>query len=374
MASRIFTLEALAAKHGDCLLLHWGGTREPRLLVIDGGPGGVYRAFLRKRLEALRASRGSPLAIDLLMVSHVDDDHINGVLDLTEEIEEDERAGREPHYRIDGLWFNSFDDVLGNAASLVRATARAPVSPEHRDAAATIASVGQGRSLRRRAETLGMIVNGGDLLVTDGWIWDYGDGLTLQVLGPRQQRIDEFREAWDKELVRRGWDVRPDLAEVAAFVDRSPWNLASTVVVAKVGRRRILLTGDARGDDILDGLREGGLLTGATVRFDVLKVPHHGSDRNVSTEFFRTVEADHYVISGNGEHHNPDTTTLEMIVAARGDARYTVHCTYRRGIKGLGERLDAFLAALPAERRERFVFRDESELGLRLDLGARLPD
>ena len=38
----ILTLEPLPAKEGDCLLLHWGTKAEPKLAVIDGGPGRVY--------------------------------------------------------------------------------------------------------------------------------------------------------------------------------------------------------------------------------------------------------------------------------------------------------------------------------------------
>ena len=76
-----FTLEALEAKHGDSLLLHWG--RE-RLIVIDGGPSGVFRKTLLPRLEAIRAERDvETLPIRMLMVSHIDDDHIHGVLDWT---------------------------------------------------------------------------------------------------------------------------------------------------------------------------------------------------------------------------------------------------------------------------------------------------
>ena len=50
-----FTLEALQAKHGDALLLHWG---DERLIVIDGGPSGVFDETLGPRLEAIRTERG----------------------------------------------------------------------------------------------------------------------------------------------------------------------------------------------------------------------------------------------------------------------------------------------------------------------------
>jgi len=59
--------------------------------MIDGGPRGVYGAQLKPRLQAIRKARGleanKPLDVDLLMVSHVDGDHIQGILDLTKELQ-----------------------------------------------------------------------------------------------------------------------------------------------------------------------------------------------------------------------------------------------------------------------------------------------
>ena len=76
----IFSLEALQAFHGDCLLLHAGTAEEPVLLLIDGGPSGTWETSLQPRLEELRAERGGggALQIDLAMVSHIDDDHVAG--------------------------------------------------------------------------------------------------------------------------------------------------------------------------------------------------------------------------------------------------------------------------------------------------------
>ena len=69
----LFSLEALKAQHGDCLLLHWGDPA--RLILIDGGPGPVYRNSLEPRLEQLRGRRvgeGESLPVDMLVVSHID--------------------------------------------------------------------------------------------------------------------------------------------------------------------------------------------------------------------------------------------------------------------------------------------------------------
>jgi beta-lactamase superfamily II metal-dependent hydrolase len=54
---------------------------------------------------------------------------------------------------------------------------------------------------------------------------------------------------------------------------------------------------------------------------DVIKVPHHGSDRNISPEFFNTVEADYYVISANGRDDNPSIDTLKWIIESNNTTK-----------------------------------------------------
>ena len=374
MTSKLFTLEALAAKHGDCLLLHWGSSSSPRLILIDGGPSGVYNSFLRKRLTELNEARQDSLPIELVMLSHIDDDHINGLLMLFDRMEELEQDNRAVPYSISSLWANSLDDIVGNSSSasvapLSGSNVATVLPQEIAHTHAVVASVRQGRKLRDAASRMGLTVNGGDPLITGGWIWDMGDGLSFQVIGPLQEQVDEFREAWDKELVKKGWDINTSTAEVAAYLDNSPWNLASIIVYVKQGSKTMLLTGDARGDHIIKGLREGGLLTNS-ISVDILKVPHHGSDNNVSTDFFRTVKAKHYIISGDGRHGNPEISTLRMIFEARGNAKFKIHCTYRVGKEGLDAKLTQLLNDLSPANRKKLVFRKDADLSMKVELGS----
>ncbi|MEO5895369.1 MAG: hypothetical protein ABIS06_06680 [Vicinamibacterales bacterium] len=380
----LFTLEALDARKGDALLLHFGTLAKPELIVLDGGPSGVYQKALKPRLEELRTSRGvnGRLTIRMLMVSHIDDDHINGVLGMLTELD-DLRADRKPQpYDVLTLWHNSFDDILGNEGDVLTASLNAaavaaskdrPIPgglPIHRDAALVLASVGQGRELRTRAKALSIAVNQGfDDLVgvpTDAAAaaQPVSGGLSLTVIAPGKQRVDELRQEWDKQIRHMG------VARQAAFVDDSVFNLSSIVVLAKVARKTMLLTGDARGDDILEGLKNARLLKNGTCHVDVLKVPHHGSDRNVSTEFFRQVTADHYLISANGQHGNPEVATLKMLSEARSDSDdFTVHLTNEE------PRLERFFSAEKRRGRNYKVdFRDPAERSLKVDLGEELED
>lgn len=347
----IFTLETLPAGEGDCLLLHYGPASDPLVAVIDGGPSGVYKRTLRPRLEELRASRadGGVLQLQLVAVSHIDDDHIRGVLDLVRGVAREHDEGREPSFEILGLWHNSFEDIVGGggpeevpaavAALGTRADVRASGLSE--PARLVAASIAQGRALRDTANALDLDVNHpSDGPVTAPMNVDWGDGLSFVVVGPPRERLDDLHEAWERDVKRR----KLDEAKVAAYLDGSVYNLSSIVMLAQAKRKRMLLTGDARGDDILDGLRAAGLLKRAPLHVDVLKLPHHGSDRNVETDFFRRIVADHYVVSGDGTHGNPEVATLQMISEAREDDDFAVHMTYREGKLGLGAKLGKFLA------------------------------
>ncbi len=332
-----FSLEALQAHHGDALLVHWGTAAAPRLMVIDGGPDPTYRDTMRDRLVQIAGERpGGTLDVDLLMVSHIDDDHIAGVQRLLRDLD----RGKLPQVRVDRFWFNGFDDLVGSGSGFVSASAGGAATSAKTlaavrrrvgtEAGAVIASVPQGRTVASLAATLGLGGNPPfDELITGprprANAVQIGTQLKLTVLGPSQERIDALRDEWTR--VSAAATASPS---ALAYVDDSVPNLSSIVVLAKAAGRTMLLTGDARGDDILAALRTARLFDASgRLQVDLLKVPHHGSDRNVETEFFRAVRADHYVISGDGSHHNPELATLAMLTEARRGDRYTVHFTNR---------------------------------------------
>src|SRR5262249_20127830 len=127
-------------------------------------------------------------------------------------------------------------------------------------AAAVVASVAQAAGLRDESRFLGWRLNRpfGSLVLAargDADVVPLDGGLTLTVLGPEQNRVAKLQEEWAQKV---GHAVAPPAAEVAAIADRSVYNLSSIIALAEAGGRRMLLTGDARGDDITNGLRAAG--------------------------------------------------------------------------------------------------------------------
>ena len=341
----IFTLEALQADHGDSLLLHYGSTQKPRRLLIDAGPPAAWKKSVKPRLLQMRGDADTGPTIDLLMVSHIDDDHVGGVVTLTRELRKAHERGDPAPYEILELWHNAFEDLLEDDDATAAIAAATPAGgaaaadtgllakqlPFVGPGAAVVASVNQGRQLRDDASLLELSVNRDfdGLVRRTAHVTTWKDaGLTLSVLGPSEERLERLQREWKAILKKKkkgneaSWMVL-----VADFVDNSVFNLSSIIVLAQAATKTMLLTGDARGDDILQGLEAANLLQDGAIHVDVFKVPHHGSDRTVSTAFFEAVTADHYVISANGRDGNPDLPMLEMLSMARGDDEYEVILT-----------------------------------------------
>jgi hypothetical protein len=383
----MLVLEALRARFGDALLLHFGTPDAPRLALVDGGPPGVWVDALRPRLDALRQERGlaagTPLPIDLGMVSHMDADHISGILDFARK-SRDLAASRQPvPWKIQRFWHNSFDDVLGNqdAALAAPASLLSPASLGdllHPAGSLLLASVGQGRELRDLLKGLGLAGNppfGG--LVLAGHAPIQIGNLKLTVVAPSRENLAALQDDWDKKvkpmLQKEKDQPTPGArAEIASYVDKSVYNLSSIVVLAEADGKRILLTGDGRGDHALQGLEAAGLLPGGTLELDVLKLPHHGSDRDVELGYFQALRAKHYVISADGKYENPDVDTLQMISKARPDDDFTIHLTYAPEafeLPAVGQAVAAFFAAEKAAgRKYRVEARKPEDLSLRIEL------
>lgn len=382
----LFSLEALRAKHGDSLILHFGENDKPKLVVIDGGPLGVYKDALRPRLDALAQQIGAEgkLAIEVLMVSHIDDDHIRGVLDLSSRLQE-EKADKGVPFNVRTLWLNAFDDLVGNdadelAAGVAENTARVAeaggvAANWAGNSQAVVASVGQGRELRDNARGLGWKPNDGFKTFViapqaGGKKITLGE-LQLTVVCPLLPQLEALQKEWKKKLAELKTAAKPaEVAALAASIDSSVYNLSSIVCLAELDGKRILLTGDALGTNIVEGLRAADLLDPeGHIAVDVLKLPHHGSDRNVNLEFFKTIKARHYVVSGDGKYHNPEPHTFQLISESRDDNDFELHLTYEDCKEGVGEELAAFFAAERKAGRSYGVnFRAEAEQSLRVDL------
>ena len=329
------TLEAMKARHGDALLLEFDGTT----VMVDGGASGVYNAVLKARLDQMQTAAGAPGTVHLLIVSHIDDDHVKGLLDLTAELVDQQQSGDPERVQILNAWHNSFSDMVldpGGAvtpAGLETAglTASSFLSVANLgDSSLVAASVAQGRRFSNHLSTLSIPQNahfGGDLsVVGDGTQPWTRNGLKLTLIGPGEDELKNLQDEWKKQLPKILKKEALAPADLATL-DKSISNLASLVIIAEADNKRVLLTGDARGDKIVEWLEkaEG---TKPTYHFDIVKMPHHGSRRSNTDGFLQRVTGEKYVFSGNGHHTNPHPETLQKLLQHQPHGNYELVFTY----------------------------------------------
>jgi Predicted hydrolase (metallo-beta-lactamase superfamily) len=314
-------LRVVQAHEGDSLLLLYGTTEKPRALLCDGGPKGTYDPYLKRSLNSLGTD-----VLDAVILSHVDNDHVLGLLDFLAEIRDQKAAHTSSKVAVSELWLNEFSNTVDSSGVITQRLRRlaqrlASQNLTMRLAAETLEGVREGHNLAVLALQLGIPVNkvlNGVQFVAPGIAPFTFHGLEVHVVGPTRSNLDELAKEWRKWLDHQEDLVGKGKLKLAAMADKSIPNLSSIQLLIKADGKTILLTGDGRGDHLLQALEEASLLTEAgTFEVDLLKVPHHGSDRNVTRRFFEQVRARTYVVSADGKNGNPDLPTLQWIVESR---------------------------------------------------------
>lgn len=324
----MFRVHAVQAFFGDCLILEYGSAAAPKYVLIDGGPPDAFEKHLK---PAFAGINGGIRKLELVMLSHVDNDHVVGLLDFFAE-----KPINPVLPEVAEIWHNSFTasidptNVIAPRVAALLATANAAAMTT---AVEEVLGISEGARLGGFAATLNIpmndIMNGKPITVdaAPDPVEDFGD-LTLRVVGPTKRNLAELKKKWDawKNKVEQG--VMTNDVEVMANADKSVPNLSSIMVLAEANGRTALLTGDGRSDHLIEGLDQRGLLDEAgMLHVDLLKVAHHGSSRNHTKAFFSRITADKYVISADGTYDNPDYETLVWIVeAADEDGRQIEIC------------------------------------------------
>ena len=92
----------LPAKEGDCLHIEYGEEAARKHILIDAGRKWTWKNALKKRLSDMGID-----SLELLVVTHVDRDHIDGMLGLA--------TDNSVALDVKDFWFNTWDHLHGNA-------------------------------------------------------------------------------------------------------------------------------------------------------------------------------------------------------------------------------------------------------------------
>ncbi len=309
----------LPAKEGDCIHIAWGKAPDQKHMLIDAGRQWTWKHALKPYLQEEGITE-----LELLVVTHVDRDHIDGMLALV--------SDPDLELEVKDIWFNTWDHLLGEAVPSVEAED----DIEHFGA-----KMGEelGPQILRNhwpwnsrfsGKAVELAVNSSDNLV------HLGD-LTLTLLSPDRDKLEALKPVWEKECKKAGLtpgarvkDYVPEeeddleafgainidaLAREPFQEDGSEANGTSIAFLLEYGNIRALLSGDAHAELLVNGLKSMGATPEKPLTLDAFKVPHHGSKYNLSRELLELMDCRHYLISTNGNYFkHPDEVAMARLV------------------------------------------------------------
>lgn len=346
-------IHILRAFNGDCIWLNLNDAQgESRNILIDGGPGNAYQ-FKNKKgkqeagdLQNLIAQlRNEDQFIDLLILTHVDDDHIGGLLKWF-------KKDKEAKDLIKKVWFNSgrlISDYFGEENNEENHLSLG-------DATGLDTSIKQGVNFEEFLQENGLwerrLIHSSNVLELFGF--------KLTFVSPDINKLKNLLVKWEKEAPITetsgkddyGWSLEKHIQEDVFKEDASIHNGSSIGFILEYNGKRGVFLGDAHPIQVANTLRSLGYTEKAPLKAEFLKVSHHGSKANTSYDLLELIDTNSYIISSNGDKHQlPDKQCLARIINHNSNA--SIYFNYPEKIPVIfkDEDYDAFpdFQALSAE-------------------------
>ncbi len=350
------------ALSGDCFLISMGQVHQKHIL-IDGGYPDTYKDYLKKDLEEI-SSRGERL--DLLVVSHIDQDHVGGVISFLEDNNKNNRI------TINEVWHNSFRHLDLNKKT------KTPISDKEKTYLEGV--IRKGLYLKHPIHKGGSHIV--DISATEGstlasliskgkypWNTDFNGkaidcdkyhkidkgSYKLWILSPNTESLNRLGKWWLNELKKKSEDfvigneaVFEDAFECAQLndfdigvtsrdisssekaltdemmkkviekndeVDKKITNLSSIAFILEYDEKYLMFLGDSNPDIVAESLRKLKENKHLDIElFNLVKISHHGSKKNINNALASQIASKIYVFSTNGEYGHPDLETLARII------------------------------------------------------------
>ena len=363
-------LTMFPAFEGDCFLLEFGTGEDTFRMMIDSGTVGFGNKRLKKYLNDNQFKKDEKM-IDLLLITHFDRDHIGGALSIL----------RDPNLCgvIGEIWHNGLKQIAPELPTETDEESKQRVQNLNEsmgnipDETAEEDKKGEKKGevvIRpvsgKQSESLSKLIawheisvnshqNGGAIIAGTPMV-ELGPRKDVKVffLLPRKEHLnallDHFKiklgcgvkasqtevcdELFEKISLRNQPEsvvVKPCAGEDENIANLQNWlvrykhdpdtsqtNASSIAIIIQYGDKQLLFPGDAWGRELSDALKKWqSEETGRTLRFDVIKLPHHGSCHNCM-ELLDTdgLDGKLFLVSTDGKKHgHPNKETLAKAIS-----------------------------------------------------------
>ena len=345
------TLEIIKAAEGDCFFLSF--TYENRIfnMMIDSGPGKCWNNELHTFLDNINATGKR---INVLLITHIDADHIGGALKL---FSEDKYCNM-----VDEVWYNGLPQITNiidstafeddeHAFSRIKSMhyysadePNGPISVRQAQALSTL--------LRNKHIPVNTPANGSSITSFTPSV-RLSDYFQIDFLLPKAAKLQDLKTKFQVELYkvcsRETFSTTPN-AELAfeytmldecqlsetvipisqsspnlnclqewatseCCADMSKTNASSIAICFNFYGKKLLFLGDANSEDICDALMTWSTDYEQDLFFDVVKLPHHGASGN-NLDMLNIADARYFILSTDGERFShPSKETVAKIVS-----------------------------------------------------------
>lgn len=292
----------LKAGYGDSFILHCRKGEKKGIVVVDGGQGtNPLRNKFLKEVEELDV-------IDLMVLTHPDDDHLIGIKKFIE------RHINDNPFMVREIW--------ANCAPYTTLNVSPDLSP---------------LNAKKLSETLDSLMSQNktvwkaDIVGYTKISYPFAD---IEVIGPSIENfkafIERYREDVDYtddaiDMSARDFDkdYGTDMRTLANRVKPNheegdyddAYNASSISFILRCDDFSILMLGDSFASDIYKTLTDSNTPIELPIDIDYVKMPHHGSASNISNDLLGIIECQKYLISTNGvRYRHPDREALANVL------------------------------------------------------------
>ena len=288
-------VELLKASYGDCIFININDDGEAFIIMIDGGPAYSYQHKERGRIkpgvlhDKLDELKNKGKTIDLLIITHVDEDHIGGI-----------KAWFEHDFPtsdfVQEIWIN--DDIEIEDITNLQNTS---------EKAASLISM-----LRRKGMPFcHKLVTG----VTKIYGWGRIIVIAPSVTDHNVIAHDIEKNLKNADTENYGISIREILKADYKRDKVTPENDASIAILVQLNDgENDLFLGDSNIDTVINAIKDDDRIE-KPLHCKWVKLSHHGSKNNFDPELLEYVNADRYIFSTDGSYYgHPDKEVLAQLV------------------------------------------------------------
>ncbi|EKM5064313.1 MBL fold metallo-hydrolase [Cronobacter turicensis] len=311
-------VSVLRASHGDSILIRAdANSTKPFLILVDGGPPDCFQKKQGPKIipgplqELLSTFVRKSMVLDLVVMTHVDEDHIGGLLRAFQS---------EPYQQVLGsnVWFNSGRLIANELAENVPEGADIQIMA----AAGRQTSIAQGIAFDDQLSRMG--ISGRSLKIAcEKIVFSWGE---ITILSPHEDALRSLAKKWEYKETNLltagssndyGYSLDELLDSDVFEEDQSIYNGSSIAFLIESGEAKALFLGDAHATSICTSLRNLGYSEEEPLTVGLCKLAHHGSKANTSKELLSLIKSERFIVSTNGLRHGlPNKRTIARIKAA----------------------------------------------------------